>query len=165
MNKINKKTEGEISHLHQHLTRQNVEYTILSHENHIFSAEDGERNGMGSLKEMAPTFLLKTENGYLFAIISGVSKLSYKKIKKKLGLKNISLAKPEEVLEQTGEQVGTVSLINQKYPVILSDKLLEVEHVFGGCGVPNHTLKIEVNALISLLKPEVFDFTELKTRN
>jgi len=46
---------------------------------------------------MAPTFILQTEAGYLAAIIQGDTRLSYKKIKQKLGLKNVSLAAPEQV--------------------------------------------------------------------
>jgi len=46
---------------------------------------------------MAPTFILRSEAGYLAAIIRGDTRLSYKKIKQKLKLKNLCLATPEQI--------------------------------------------------------------------
>src|SRR6266700_6755449 len=74
-----------------------VKYSISVNAETVNSADDGVKQGVGQLEEMAPTFLLQSENGWICAIISGQSRLSYKKIKKQLGLKNISLAKPESV--------------------------------------------------------------------
>jgi prolyl-tRNA editing enzyme YbaK/EbsC (Cys-tRNA(Pro) deacylase) len=85
---------------------------------------------------MAPTFILQTESGYLAA--------------------------PEAVKELTGAEVGYVSLINAGIKTIVDQRLLEMEAVFGGSGVRNHTLKINPRVVVALTGAEVFDFTELK---
>ena len=109
-----------------------ADYTIIAHEENYSSAQDGAGSGLGTLAEMAPAFILSTEAGYLSAVIRGDTRLSYKKIKQKLGLKNISLAAPDMVRQVTGS------------------------------GIPNHTLRISPGAVIAITQARVFDFTELK---
>lgn len=148
-----------LEHLKQVLDQAGAGYEILTHLSILMSAEDGVRHGMGSLAEMAPTLVLETEKGYLAAVISGETRLSYKKIKKALGLKNISLASPEVVLRETGAPVGCVSLVNPGLPTLIDLHVTQFPAVFGGCGIPNHTLRIKPADLIAVTRAEVFDFT------
>jgi prolyl-tRNA editing enzyme YbaK/EbsC (Cys-tRNA(Pro) deacylase) len=139
-----------------------VDYDILSHNETLRSAEDGVEQGLGALRDMAPTFILKTENGFMAAIISGETRICYKKIKKLFGLKNVALAKPEQVKEITGAEVGYVSLINPGLPTIIDNRLAELDIVFGGCGVPQMSLRIHAADLIRITGAKVFDFAEQK---
>ena len=140
-----------------------AKYSILTNANTVNSADDGVIQGVGQLEQMAPTFLIQSENGWICAVISGQSRLSYKKIKKQLGLKNISLAKPDDVELVTGAKVGTVALINPGLLTIVDSHLMTLETVYGGCGVPCHTLQICAADLIAVSQAQVFDFTDLKT--
>ncbi len=144
------------------LDQAGADYEILTHPGAILTSEDGVKRGMGNLAEMAPTFILETEKGYLAAIISGETRLSYKKIKKTLGLKNVSLAKAEVVLRETGAQVGSVSLVNPNLPTIIDTRVEQFRAVFGGCGIPNHTLRIRPIDLIRITGAKVFEFAEYK---
>lgn len=139
-----------------------ADYEIFAHAETVTSAEKGVESGFGGLDLMAPTLIISTENGFVAAIISGATRLSYKRIKEALGLKNVSLAKPEAALQATGSRVGTISLINDGIPTILDERLLGAGVVYGGCGVPRHTLRINVRDLIDLTRARVFDFTELR---
>ncbi len=113
---------------------------------------------------MAPTFILRSEIGFLAAIIRGDTRLSYKKIRQELKLKDVSLATPEQVREVTGSEVGCISLINTGVKTILDSRLAEMETVYGGCGVPYHTLRVSPQDLTALLRAQVFDFTEPKDK-
>ena len=163
-NILNNLEVERLNQLRQILDGANVNYEILSHTETIISAEDGVARGIGNLAEMAPTLILESEKGFIAAIISGRTRLSYKKIKKMLGLKNVSLAKPDVVLRVTGAEVGTVSLVNLEFPTIIDSMLKETTNVFGGCGVPRHTLRIAPLDLILVTQAKVFDFTESKER-
>jgi|GEM_PF-733371 len=154
--------ENRLDQLKQILKNANVNYEILTHDETIISAEDGVKSGIGNLAEMAPTMILETEKGFIAAIISGRTRLSYKKIKKMLGLKNISLAKPDEVLQVTVAEVGTVSLVNLELPTIIDSLIMDATFVYGGCGVPRRTLRIDPSGLINVTNAKVFDFTESK---
>ena len=163
MNKNLGQNEQElINQLRQTLDAAGSRYDILAHDITIVSADEGAQRGIGRLREMAPTFILKTEEGYLAAIISGETRLLYKKIKQQLGLKNVSLATPEQVEQVTGSPIGTVGLVNLKLSTIIDSRLLEMEYVYGGCGVARHTLQINVEDLVKVTQARVFEFTELK---
>jgi len=154
--------EQRLSQLRQILDKAEAHYEIFSHPETIISAEDGVERGIGSLSEMAPTLILETERGFVAAIISGETRISYKKIKKALGLRNVSLARPDVVLRITGSQVGTVSLVNRVFQTIVDSQLMKANAVYGGCGVPRHTLRIAPLDLIKVTKASVFEFTEQK---
>ena len=159
---LSQNQQEKIAQLKQKLDTATARYKILAHDVTVVSAEEGADKGIGSLREMAPTFILNTENGYIAAIVSGETRLLYKKIKKQLGLKNVSLATPEQVEEVTGAKIGTVSLINPDLPTIIDSHLLQIEDIYGGCGVPRHTLQINTEDLVKLTQGQVFDFTQLK---
>lgn len=120
-----------------------AEYEILPHATTYHSAEDGVAHGVGSLAEMAPTFILRT----------------------KRGLRDVSMADPQTVLEETGAEVGYVSQIQPDIATIVDERLLQTGECYGGCGVPKHTLRIKVADLVRITGAKVFDFTEPKSGN
>lgn len=145
------------------LASYDADYDMLSHDETLRSAEDGVEQGLGALRDMAPTFILKTENGFMAAIISGETRLIYKKIRKQFGLKNVALAQPEQVREITGAEAGYVSLINPGLPTIIDERLVRLDKVYGGCGVPKMSLRIHVADLIRITGATVFDFAGQKS--
>lgn len=151
-----------LSELKSLLNAAGITYDILEHEQTISTAQEGAQTGLGSLTSMAPTFILKTEAGYLAAIIRGDTRLVYKKIKQQLGLKNISLASVDQVKEVTGAEVGYVSLVNTGIETIVDEKVIAMDVVYGGCGIPRYTLRIQPKDLVSIVRARVFDFTEPK---
>ena len=153
---------ARLTRLRADLDRVGITYTILVHEQNISTAQDGTRTGLGMLSAMAPTFILQTESGYLAAIIRGDTRLSYRKIKQKLGLKNVSLAAPAQIKQLTGSEVGCVSLVNPGIHTIVDTRVTEVSMVYGGSGEPNHTLQISPQDVIRITQAQVFDFTEFK---
>lgn len=154
--------QGRLGKLIALLNGAGADYEVFEHAETVTSADEGVESGFGELSLMAPTLILSTEKGLVAAVISGATRLSYKKIKEALGLKNVSLARPEAVLHATGAQVGTVSLVNEGMPTIVDERLLGAGAVYGGCGVPRHTLRISVKDLVALTRARIFDFTELR---
>ena len=148
--------------LKETLNSAHVHYTIFVQDLIIRSAQEGVEQGLGELANMAPTFILRTDLGYRAAVIRGDTRLSYKKIRRELHVKNLCLASPEEVRQMTGAEVGYVSLLNPGIATIIDDLIIEVDTIFGGCGVPRYTLKINPRDLIAVTQASVFDFTEPK---
>lgn len=151
--------EKRLASLRRFLDRSGIPYSILAHETTVVSAPMGVERGFGSLDEMAPTLILRSEKGLLAAIVCGHSRISSRKIKKELGLKDVSFASPETVRQATGAEVGTVSLVNEGLPTIVDSQVARVEAVYGGCGAPRHTLHIRTQDLIAVTNARVFDFT------
>ena len=161
---LSDKAIARLSQLKEALNAANVNYTLFAHDLPIRSAQEGAEQGFGELANMAPTFILRSETGYLAAIIRGDTRLSYKKIRQKLKLKNVCLATPEQVGQVTGSEVGYVSLFNAGVMTIMDSRLTELDTIYGGCGVPCYTLKINPQDLIALAQAQVFDFAEPKDK-
>lgn len=154
--------QTQLTRLKELLNSERVPYKLLEHSGTVLTALEGVEKGFGALPDMAPTFILKTENGFLAAVIRGDTRLSYKKIKQELHIKNVSLAPPELVKQITGSEVGTVSLIQPDLPTIVDINLLEREAILGGCGLPCFTLQINPRDLAAVTQARVFDFTEVR---
>ena len=152
----------QLEKLRSVLDNHGAEYHILENESNLASAEDGAESGLGPLDTMAPTFILRSKIGYIAAVARGDTRLSYKKIKQHFGLKDVSLASPEEVEQLTGARVGYVALINPGLPTIVDERLLEKTEIYGGTGIPGHTLAAAPQTIVKCTQAEVFDFCELK---
>ena len=146
--------------LRKSLDAAGIHYIIHVHSLAVHSAQDGVEQGFGGLANMAPTLILRSENNYLAAIVRGDTRISYKKVKRHLKLKDLSLASPEQVWQVTGAEVGYVSLINSGNATIVDNRIAEMDTIYGGCGIPNYTLQISPQDLIALTQAQVFDFTE-----
>ena len=151
-----------INQLRKTLDAAGIHYAIHVHSLAIQSAQDGVEQGFGRLANMAPTLILRSENNYLAAIVRGDTRISYKKIKRHLKLKNLSMASPEQVQQVAGAEVGYVSLINFGIVTIIDSRIAEMDTIYGGCGISNYTLQISPQDLIALTQAQVFDFTEPK---
>jgi prolyl-tRNA editing enzyme YbaK/EbsC (Cys-tRNA(Pro) deacylase) len=160
MNMTEQNEKEPLRGLRQILDTAGARYEIFSHVETVLSAEDGVQQGVGRLDEMAPTLILETEKGLIAAILRGGTRLSYKKIKHELGLRNVALARPERVYEATGAEVGTVCLVNPGFVTIIDTRLPDV--VYGGCGIPRHTLRIHRADLIRVTQALVFDLADIK---
>ena len=154
-----------VDRLRETLDAAGINYTIHAHDQAIESAQDGVERGVGGLANMAPALVLRADEGYLVAIIRGDTRLSYKKIKKRFGLKNLSLATPEQVQQATGSEVRQVSLLNAGMVTMIDSRILELEKIYGGCGVPCFTLEINPQDLTALTRAQVFDFAEPKEKS
>ena len=149
--------------LHTVCNRSDVDYELFKDKIPLKTTNTGAAEYGINLSEAAPTLIIKVDEAIMSAIIRGDTRISFKKLKELLTITRIRLAKPEEVYNLTGSKIGDVSLINEGIKTLMDKKILENKYVYGGCGVPNHTLKIKVIDLIKLTNATVVDFTHLKT--
>lgn len=158
-----KTSESEaIRRLRSVLDATGADYVLIHHQTAVVSAEDGVAGGFGGLREMARALVLQTKAGCVVAIIGGERRIAYKKVRKALGLKDVSLAAPEQVRAVTGAEPGSVSLVNPGLETILDAGLLERERVYGGTGLPGYTLRIRTTDLVRVTGARVFDFSDPK---
>ncbi len=87
-------------------------------------------------------------------------KLSFKKIKKILGVKNLMLVSRQELQELTGCDIGYVSLYTPNLSPVMDETILEQVHVYGGTGSPEHDLKIAPRELVKLTGARIADIVE-----
>src|SRR5436190_11864518 len=105
------------------LTAENADYSILKDDTTLTTASSGAEQYSISLNETTPTLILKTKDSYIAAIICGNTRISFKKLKQALDIKDISMADPQMILNITGAKIGEVSLVNPGLPTIIDSNV------------------------------------------
>lgn len=125
------------------LTEHHVNYEIIAHEKPIRSAQDGADWFSIELAQTAPTLILKSGEQYYALIIAGdYGRVDLDGLSRQLNLCQLLLAKPKEVERITGYSVGGVAMIGHGLPTIVDRHLESFDYIYGGTGIPTHTLKI-----------------------
>ena len=98
------------------------------------------------------SLLLRTEHNFILCLVAGDKRCSLNKVKKKLNMKDVSMANAEQVKSQTGFSIGGVSPIAHlnKKKILIDVSLSRYEHVYAAAGHPNTIFKISYKQLIKL---------------
>lgn len=114
-----------------------------------------------SVEKIAKSIVMVDSNGdSLLAIIPAQSKVSHNKIKFILGVKDVRLASPEEVLKHSGYPAGGVSPFNNISRVLLDPHVLKSETVIVGGGDIDRLIEIRTKDIVNLLKPRIDDIIQ-----
>jgi prolyl-tRNA editing enzyme YbaK/EbsC (Cys-tRNA(Pro) deacylase) len=146
--------------LHNLLKNGHADYSILTDDCSIRSATSGAEQYGISLSETAPTLILKTKDSYIAAIICGDTRISFKKLRQILNIKDISMADPQTIFNITGAKIGEVSLVNPGLTTVIDTRVLQNKNCYGGCGVPKTTLRINTQDLVKATNAQIVDFTD-----
>ena len=152
--------ELQLSKLKNLLENEKANYSIFIDDFSFDTASEGAKNYGITMEEATPTLILKTKTGYYAVIIRANTRISFKKLKIALGVKELTMAEPELVLSLTGAKVGQVGLINSELPTIVDQQVLSNENCYGGCGVPKATLRISTADLVRITQAKILDFSE-----
>ena len=108
------------------------------------------------------SLLFKTEDTFTLCLVSGDKKASLNKIKKKLRLKDVSMASADEVKNTTGFTIGGVSPIGHlnKINILMDNSLDRFKFLFAAAGHPNCVFKITFNDLKEITNCTVEDLVE-----
>ena len=98
------------------------------------------------------SLLLRTEDNFILCLVSGDKRCSLNKVKKKLNMKDVSMANAEQVKSQTGFSIGGVSPIAHlnKNKILIDTSLSRYEYLYAAAGHPNTIFKISYKQLIKL---------------
>ena len=98
------------------------------------------------------SLLLRTEDNFILCLVSGDKRCSLNKVKKKLNMKDVSMADAEQVKSQTGFSIGGVSPVAhlKKIKILVDSSLSRYENVYAAAGHPNSIFKITYKQLIKL---------------
>ncbi len=96
--------------------------------------------------------LVGSDQKPILAILPARNKISYKKIKTLLKVKDVRLAQPDEVLEHSGYPVGGV-------PILLDPTVQRNARSIAGGGDPDKLVELETRDLLEFLDPIIADFS------
>lgn len=139
---------------------QSIVVIIL--ENTARTANDAANSLNCEVGAIIKSLLFRTEDSFILCLIAGDKRCSLNKLKKITNKKDVSMASPKEVKDQTGYTIGGVSPIGHiKKIQILIDKSLErFKNLYAAAGHPNCIFKIDFKSLQKITNGEIEELIE-----
>ena len=103
--------------------------------------------------------LIGSDKKPILAILPAKNRISYKKVKTLLKVKDVRLAQPHEVLEHSGYPVGGVPPFNKISLVLLDPSVQRNARSIAGGGDPDKLVELETQDILEILNPMVADFS------
>ena len=139
---------------------QSLEVIIL--ENSARTAQDAATALDCKVGAIVKSLLFKAENTFILCLVAGDKRCSLNKLKKIKDKKDISMASPEEVKEQTGYTIGGVSPVGhlEEIEIIIDNSLERFNELFAAAGHPNCVFKINFNDIQKITNGKIEDIIE-----
>ncbi len=142
------------------LTDSGIDFEHFIHKAVFTSQEAADERGL-ELKQGVKALVFK--NGkFILALVPGDRKVDAKKLAKILGLKELKLAKPEEVLDITHCEIGSVHPFGfiHNLETYMDEKVLENEIVDFNIGLHTESIAMKSKDLVKVIKPRILDFSK-----
>jgi len=144
---------------------QSLEVIVL--ENSARTAQDAATALACDVGAIVKSLLFKAENTFILCLVAGDKRCSLNKLKKIKDKKDISMASPEEVKEQTGYTIGGVSPVGhlEEIEIIIDNSLERFNELFAAAGHPNCVFKINFNDIQKITNGKIEDIIEWDNLN
>ena len=98
------------------------------------------------------SLLFKAGDRFILGLVAGDKRCSLNKLKKILNEKDVSMASPDQVKENTGYTIGGVSPVGhlKECEIFIDETLVRFNDIFGAAGHPNAVFKIDYNNLMKI---------------
>ena len=108
------------------------------------------------------SLLFRTKDTFLLCLVSGDKRCSLNKLKKITQIKDISMASPDDVKNQTGYTIGGVSPVGhlKKTNIFIDNSLEKFDDIFAAAGHPNCVFKIDFKNLLKITQGKIKDIVE-----
>ena len=139
---------------------QSLEIIVL--ENSARTAKDAAIALGCDVGAIVKSLLFKTGDNFTLCLVAGDKRCSLNKLKKIKDEKDISMASPEEVKNQTGYTIGGVSPVGHlnKLEIFIDKSLERFNELFAAAGHPNCVFKINFNDIQKITNGKVEDIIE-----
>ena len=121
-------------------------------ENTARTALDAAKSLNCEVGAIVKSLLFKNGDNYFLCLVSGDKRCSLNKLKKFFNSKDLSMASPNDVKEQTGYTIGGVSPIGHtnSLQILVDSSLNRFKDLFAAAGHPNCIFKINFDDLIKI---------------
>ena len=108
------------------------------------------------------SLLFKAESNFMLCLVAGDKRCSLNKLKKITESKDISMASPDEVKDQTGYTIGGVSPVghSNKVEILIDNSLERFIDLYAAAGHPNCVFKISFKDLQKITNGTVKEIIE-----
>ena len=149
------------------LDEANVAYELFIHD-HVHTSEDAAKVRGTNIEQAAKAIVLKEKKtgDFFMFVVGGDRRIDLKIVKKEiLGVKNVSLAPPDEILERTGCTVGSVPPFGNLFGIkVYFDKhLLETQdEIVFSAGTHNDSIKMKTKEYVRVLQPTIASYSVVR---
>ncbi|MBO8179664.1 MAG: aminoacyl-tRNA deacylase [Archaeoglobus sp.] len=132
--------------LESYINEKNIDAKIIEVRKASTVKEAAEELGC-SKRQIIKSIVLVAGDEAVIAIVDGTSSVDLKRVEKLIG-KSVRVAEREEVLDLTGFPAGGVPPVGHNCKVILDERVLKNEKVYGGGGDEKHLLLISPSEIV-----------------
>ena len=136
--------------------------SVTELENTARTAVDAAKSLNCEVGAIVKSLLFKNGENYFLCLVSGDKRCSLNKLKKFFNSKDLSMASPDDVKEQTGYTIGGVSPIGHtnSLQILVDSSLNRFKDLFAAAGHPNCIFKINFDDLIKITNGSIEDIIE-----
>ena len=133
----------------------NIEYEVFEHEPVYTNPTMAAALNVSESETVKSLVVMTKEKKMVVLVMPGDKKVEWKKAAAGIGTKKISFAKPDQVLEKVGCEVGCVPPFGQltDLPIFLDPDLTKKEYVYFNPGVHDKSYKIKAWDLKKVCSP------------
>ena len=144
------------------LKKFNSEIKVIELEQTARTANDAANSLNTEVGSIVKSLLFRNEGNFLLCLVSGDKRCSLNKLKKIFNSKDLSMASPDEVKDQTGYTIGGVSPVGHKnkLEILVDESLNRFKNLYAAAGHPNCIFKINFDDLLNLTNGTVKDIVE-----
>ena len=144
------------------LKKFNNKIKVIELEQTARTANDAANSLNTEVGSIVKSLLFRNEGNFLLCLVSGDKRCSLNKLKKIFNSKDLSMASPDEVKDQTGYTIGGVSPVGHKnkLEILVDESLNRFKNLYAAAGHPNCIFKINFDELLNLTNGTVKDIVE-----
>jgi Ala-tRNA(Pro) deacylase len=139
------------------LRKNKIAYEVFEHEPVYTNPTMAKALGVSEAETVKSLVLTTKEKEMVVLVLPGDKKVAWKRAAAGIGTKKVSFAKPEQVLEKVGCEVGCVPPFGQStpLPVYMDADITEQEYIYINPGVHDKSFKIKTGDLKKLCNPKM----------
>ena len=136
--------------------------SVTELENTARTAVDAAKSLNCEVGAIVKSLLFKNGDNYFLCLVSGDKRCSLNKLKKFFNSKDLSMASPNDVKEQTGYTIGGVSPIGHtnSLQILVDSSLNRFEDLFAAAGHPNCIFEINFEDLKKITNGKIEELIE-----
>ena len=144
------------------LKKFNSEIKVIELEQTARTANDAANSLNTEVGSIVKSLLFRNEGNFFLCLVSGDKRCSLNKLKKFFNSKDLSMASPDEVKDQTGYTIGGVSPVGHKnkLEIFVDESLNRFKNLYAAAGHPNCIFKISFDELLNLTNGVIKDIVE-----
>ena len=145
-------------HLRTTLISKGIWHRFIEFDEPVRTVEEASRK-VSADRIIKSIVLIGSDKKPILAILPARSRISYKKIKTLLKVKDVRLAQPDEVLEHSGYPIGGVPPFNKINRILIDPTVQRNARSIAGGGDPDKLVEVETRDIVVFLDPIVADFS------